>query len=285
MKSIVITGSTRGIGYGLADAFLARGCQVMVSGRGTIIGTSEDPAVPLTPAERGRGSAAVDQAVAELSQKHGAANVSGQPCDVTDYAQVQALWDAAIAHFGKVDIWINNAGIGNTLTPFWELVPEKMQQVVNTNILGVMYGCKVALTGMLAQGYGSLYNMEGYGSRDSGRIVSGLALYGTTKAALAFLDTSLIEEAKGKSILVGRLMPGMVTTDLLLNQRTGDPAEWERSKRIFNILADRVETVTPWLADQILANTKHGARISWTNGMKIMMRFLTAPFVKRNVID
>jgi NAD(P)-dependent dehydrogenase (short-subunit alcohol dehydrogenase family) len=264
MKSIVITGSTRGIGLGLADAFLARGCQVMVSGR---------------------SPATVDPAVAELGKKYGAANIAGQPCDVSMVAQVQALWDAAVARFGKVDIWINNAGLGNILTPFWELAPEKMQQVVNTNILGAMYGCSIALRGMLAQGYGSLYNMEGYGSRDSGHIVNGLALYGTTKAALAFLDTSLIEEVKGKPIIVGRLLPGMVVTDLLLNQRTGDPAGWERSKRAFNILADRVETVTPWLVDQVLDNEKNGARISWTSSMKIMLRFLTAPFTKRHVID
>ncbi len=264
MKSIVITGSTRGIGFGLADAFLARGCQVMVSGR---------------------KQATVDQAVAELGKKHNTANVNGQVCDVSDFAQVQALWDAAAARFGKVDIWINNAGLGNTPTPFWNLPIEKMQQVVNTNILGAMYGCKVALTGMLAQGYGSLYNMEGYGSSGSGRIVDGLALYGTSKAALSFLDTSLIKEVKGKPIIVGRLMPGMVTTDLLLIQRASDPAEWERSKRVFNILADRVETVTPWLADKVLANTKNGARISWISGTKIMFRFLTAPFIKRNVVD
>jgi short-subunit dehydrogenase len=127
--------------------------------------------------------------------------------------------------------------------------------------------------------------MEGYGSRDSGRLVNGLALYGTTKAALAFLDTSLIEEVKGTPVIVGRLLPGMVVTDLLLNQRSGDPAEWERSKRVFNILADRVETVTPWLANQVLANQKNGVRISWTSGMKIMLRFLTAPFTRRKVID
>ncbi len=264
MKVVVITGSTRGIGLGLADALLARGCQVMLSGR---------------------NAEAVAGAVSELGQKYGAQKVAGQVCDVSDYAQVQALWDAAVKRFGKVDIWINNAGTGNMLTPFWELDPEKMHQVVDTNVLGAMHGCKVALRGMLQQGYGALYNMEGYGSRDSGRLVNGLALYGTTKAALAFLDTSLIEEVKGTPVIVGRLMPGMVVTDLLLNQRRGDPAEWERSKRAFNILADRVETVTPWLADQLLANTKNGARISWINGMKIMGRFLTAPFTKRNVVD
>jgi NAD(P)-dependent dehydrogenase (short-subunit alcohol dehydrogenase family) len=264
MKTIVITGSTRGIGFGLADAFLARGCQVMVSGRST---------------------ETVAQAAAELGQKHGSEKIAGQACDVSDYAQVQALWDAAAARFSGIDIWINNAGLGNTLTPFWELSPEKMRQVVDTNVLGAMYGSSVALRGMLRQGHGSLYNMEGYGSRDTGRMVSGLTLYGTTKAALAFLDRSLAEEVKGTPVIFGALLPGMVVTDLLLNQRQGDPAQWERAKRAFNILADRVETVTPWLADQVLANQKNGVRISWISGAKIMLRFLAAPFTRRNVID
>lgn len=263
MKTVVVTGSTRGIGLGLADAFLARGCQVMVSGRN-----------PVT----------VNEVVESLASKHGADRVGGQPCDISSYTQVQALWEAAIQRFGKVDIWINNAGAANTLTPFWELEPDQMRGVVDTNVLGTMFGCKVALQGMSQQGYGAIYNMEGYGSR-GGRKIAGLTLYGTTKAALAFLDDALAEEIKGKPVILGFLSPGMVVTDLLLNQRNGDPADWERSKRAFNILADRVETVTPWLADQVLANTQNGRRISWINGMKIMARFLTAPFTKRKVID
>ena len=262
MKSIVITGSTRGIGLGLAEQFLERGCQVMLSGR---------------------RQETVDTAVTSLAKKYGG-RAAGQPCDVTDYAQVQGLWDAAVQRFGRIDVWINNAGIANTLTPFWELSPELMREAVNTNVLGTMYGCSVALREMLRQGFGAVYNMEGFGSRGN-RKLPGLTLYGTTKAALAFLDDSLVQELAGKPVTFGILSPGMVVTDLLLNQRSGDPADWERSKRAFNILADRVETVTPWLAEQILANQKHGARISWLNGPKIMLRFLTAPFSRRKVID
>ena len=77
----------------------------------------------------------------------------------------------------------------------------------------------------------------------------------------------------------------MVVTDLLLNQRSGDPADWERSKQAFNILADRVETVAPWMVDRVLENKKNGAHIAWLNGMKIMWRFLSAPFHQRKVID
>ena len=234
MKIIVVTGSTRGIGYGLADSFLALGCAVTVSGR--------------TPE-------AVEKAVTELSAKHQADRVFGQPCDVTDFDQVQALWDAAKARFDKVDIWINNAGLSNPQMDFWELPPERIQAVVSTNLIGAMYGSRVALRGMIDQGFGGLYNMEGLGS--DGRKVDGLALYGTTKSGLRYLDESLAQETKGTSVLAGALSPGMVVTDFLTKQYENRPPEdWENAKRVFNILADRVETVTPWMAQRVLANDK-----------------------------
>lgn len=266
MKTVIITGSTRGIGFGLAQAFLERGCQVVICGR---------------------QAETVQAAAFKLAAQYGPERVLGLTCDVTDYAQVQSLWDDAVQQFGEIDIWINNAGVGNTLTPFWELSPNLMRQVVETNILGSMHGASVALRGMLQQGRGSLYNMEGFGSR-GGRTLAGLTLYGTTKAALAFLDDSLAKELEGTPVFAGSILPGMVVTDLLLNQRSGNPADWERSKRAFNILADRVEKIAPWIADRVLANEespRKTRRIAWLNGFKVMGRFLSAPFTKRKVID
>ena len=261
MKSIVITGSTQGIGYGLADSFLVLGCKVAVSGRAP---------------DR------VAMATAALTARHGPDAIFGCLCDVTHPDQVQALWDAAQARFGQVDIWINNAGLGNLQSDLWELSPEEMQTVVETNVLGAMYGARVAIRGMLAQGFGALYNVEGLGS--DGRRVEGLALYGTTKCALAYLTDSLIEETRGTPVRVGALRPGMVMTRLVTQQYKGRPEEWQKAKRIFSILADRVETVTPWLARKVLENDKHGVRIKWLSGPKLMGRFLTAPFRKRDML-
>ena len=260
MKNIVITGSTRGIGFGLADAFLARGCSVTVSGR---------------------SQASVDQSAGKLAAKHGPERVFGYPCDVTDFEAVQGLWDASKAHWGKIDIWINNAGIAHAQIDLREQAPEEMAAVVETNVTGAMYGARVALTGMLAQGSGCLYNMEGLGS--DGRRVEGLTTYGTTKHALRYLTDALVEETKDTPVLVGALRPGMVVTDMLTKQYENRPEGWEEAKGIFNILADRVETVTPWLADQVLANSKHGARFQWLSRGKVMGRFLTAPFRKRDL--
>ncbi|MBU0494640.1 MAG: SDR family oxidoreductase [Chloroflexi bacterium] len=261
MKTVVITGSTRGIGRGLADAFLARGCAVVVSGR--------------TPE-------AVEQAVAALSTTHDATRVFGQPCNVTDPAEVQALWDVALTHLGQIDIWINNAGISGAAPGFQDLEPGQIRQVVDTNLVGVMYGARVALRGMQAQGWGSIYNMEGLGS--DGSLQRGTALYGTTKRGVRYLTRALAQEVAGTPVLVGALSPGMVVTDFLVGQ-TRSPEDWARVKRIFNILADRVETVTPWLAQQVLDNRRNGVTIAWLTRRKVIARFLTAPLRRRDLFD
>jgi NAD(P)-dependent dehydrogenase (short-subunit alcohol dehydrogenase family) len=262
MRTVVITGSTRGIGYGMAQAFLQRGCAVVVSGR----------KVESTAA-----------AVQRLGIQYGAERVFGQPCDVLHYEQVQALWDAAKQHFGHIDIWINDAGISNAPASLWEQPPHCPHNVVNTNLVGTMYGSMVALRGMLAQGSGCLYNMEGLGA--DGRQIEGMAIYGATKAAVRYLNRALTRETKGTPVIVGALLPGMVATDMLTSQYEGKPEEWERVKPIFNILSDRVETVAPWLVDKILANRKNGARIAWSNGLKLGFRFLSSLFRKRHIID
>lgn len=262
MKIVVITGSTRGIGYGLADSFLGLGCAVTVSGR---------------------TGAAVEKAVEALSARHGAGRVFGYPCDVTDFAQAQALWDAAKAHWGKVDVWINNAGISSLQMAFWEQPAEQIRAVVETNLLGAMYGCKVAVQGMLGQGGGAIYNLEGLGS--DGRKMAGLTLYGTTKCALRYLDDALAREVAGTPVRVGAFQPGMVITDLVTGQYDEGSEEWARAKKVFNVIADRVETVTPWLARRALDNEKNGVRISWSSMWKIMGRLVLVLLGRRNLFE
>lgn len=261
-KMVVITGSTRGIGYGLADSFLALGCSVVVSGR-----TAQK----------------VDESVQKLSDQHDPKRIFGYPCDVTIHEQVQALWDASREHFSEIDIWINNAGISNRQAKFWELGQDEYKAVVDTNILGTMNGVKVVLPGMLEQGHGAIYNMFGLGSR--GHKQAGLTMYGTSKAAVRYFSDSLVNEVKGTPVLVGSISPGMVVTDFITQVRESDPENWERVRRILNIIGDRVETVTPWIAGKILENKKNGAQINWSSSVKIFFRFLTAPISKRNIVD
>jgi NAD(P)-dependent dehydrogenase (short-subunit alcohol dehydrogenase family) len=267
MKIIAITGSTRGIGFGLANAFLAQGCAVAISGR---------------------AAKSVEQAIAELTKKHPAERIVGHACDVAQRDQVQGLWDAVQQRFGRVDIWVNNAGIAHPEVSAWDVawkLPAGMPEtVLSTNILGTIHGCGVAMHGMLAQGGGAIYNMYGYGSH-GGAMQAGLSLYGTSKAAVRFYTDSLIRETRRGSIIVGSLSPGMVLTDMLLRRKDENPAQWEQLKRILNILAEKVEVVCPRLAEQMLANQKHGTNIAYNSTFKLMMRFLTAPIAKRKIVD
>ena len=262
MKNIVITGSTSGIGYGLADSFLALGCSVMLSGR-----SQEN----------------LDNALKSLAASHDPSRIFGQLCDVTVYSEVQALWDIASEKLGQVDIWINNAGVSHPQIQAGDYQSQQIEDVVGTNVTGALYGTVVALQGMLAQGSGGIYNMEGLGS--DGRIINGMALYGLTKSALAYLTWAMAKEVKGTGIVIGGLRPGMVATKLITEQYKGKPEEWERARKIFNILSDRVETVTPWMAVKILENNKNGVIISWAGRRKVLWRFLTAPFIKRKIFE
>ena len=85
----------------------------------------------------------MQRAIEALAAKHGAQRVWGQPCDVTDFAQVQALWDAARSHYGQVDVWINNAGLGHAQCDLCRMSQEEMEAIVQTNLVGTMYGAKV----------------------------------------------------------------------------------------------------------------------------------------------
>ena len=263
MNTIVITGSTRGIGFGLAKNFLKVGQQVVISGR---------------------SQESVDQALDKLSGSYPVERILGVPCDMRDFPQVLALWKTAAEHFGGIDIWINNAGVGHPQTDFWDLKASQISTLVDTNMTGAMFGARVALAGFMEQGRGAFYNMEGLGS--DGRSVEGLTLYGTTKRGLNYLTDNLAEEVKGTGVIVGALSPGMVVTEFITGQyQDRDSEDWERAKGIFNILADLPETVTPFLAEQVLLNKKNGARIRWLTGGKIIWRFLTAPFNKRDLFQ
>lgn len=261
MEAIVITGSTRGIGLGLAREFLKRGRNVVINGR------RED---------------LVRSQTETLQREFPAIRVVGLAGDMTRFEDVQKLWDFARQSFGRVDIWINNAGIMNSHQHTWELEPKELQNIVNINLVGALFGCKVAIQGMLKQGGGYVYNFEGYGSNGR-QFHPYMTPYGSTKSAIRYLTRSLSRETKGTVVKVGVIAPGIVVTDLLRDPYVGRPQEWEKAKKIFNILGDHVETVTPFLADQVLQEKKSGASIEWLTFGKVLGRFLTALFRKRDL--
>jgi NADP-dependent 3-hydroxy acid dehydrogenase YdfG len=262
MKVIVITGSSRGIGYGLADAFLALGCQVVITGRNL---------------------ETLNFANQKLAETYRSENILAIQCDVRDYQQVKNLWDQTKKHFQKVDLWINNAGTTQIRYPIWQQPSDIIQSVIDTNLTGSVYGAKIAIQGMIEQGFGAVYFMEGEGSSGTKRPT--LSLYGTTKYAVRYLTEALVKETQKTPIIIGAISPGIVVTDLLTGQYDESQKEaWEKVKNILNILADRIETVTPWLATRILANQKTGVRIAWLTLPKVIFRFIKAFLgIKRNV--
>lgn len=262
MKTIVITGSTKGIGFAMADAFLNEGCQVVISGR------RQEP---------------LDRAVAELSARHGHERVAGFLCDVTVSDQVGSLWQQAAGRFGRIDIWINNAGIGHPMHPIWELNEDTVRAVIESNILGVINCCRVAIPGLLAQGGGQLYNFEGFGS--NGRTRAGIGVYGASKSAVTFLSKTLAAELKDTPVQIGTLQPGMVLTDMVLDQYKDEPEELEKVKGIFNIIASPLDEVAPALVSKVLQNKENGASLEYISRAGLYTRFLTAPFKKRNLFE
>lgn len=258
-RVVVVTGGTRGIGLGLAREFLARGCRVVVCGR---------------------TQSSVEQGLSALSAGDRA---TGLATDVTDRASVQALWDHAVATFGRVDVWVNNAGISAPKRAIVDMDQEGVEDVFKVNVVGTHNGCAVAAKGMEAQGGGFVWNMEGFGS--DGRVQAGIGTYGSSKRALRYLTEALVKEHKESSVKFGFLSPGIVVTDLLVGDYADDPEGFEKAKKIFNILGDKVETVTPVLAEKVLAAQKNGARVEWLTNAKAARRFMTAGFTKRDLFQ
>lgn len=263
MKKVVITGGTQGIGLGMAHEFLKRDCAVVISAR---------------------SASKIEHQVSSLRSTFGPTRVHGFGCDVTDSAQVQALWDRASQALGQVDIWINNAGIANSMKSLLELDISEVAPVVGTNISGLIYGSMIALRGMFKQGSGQIYNMLGHGSNDAK--ISGLHVYGTTKRAVRYFTEALINDLEDAPVQAGMLSPGIVVTDFLINDmRKMAPDQLETVKAIYNCLADTVETVTPFLVEEIIRNNSNGANISWLPEEKAAMRMSSDEYCSRDLFS
>ncbi|MDP4090319.1 MAG: SDR family NAD(P)-dependent oxidoreductase [Bacillota bacterium] len=262
MKNVVITGSTRGIGFCMAAEFLKAGCNVTLSGR---------------------GEALPEAARATLLPFNG--KYIYVPCNVQNKASLQNLWDASLEKWGGIDIWINNAGQNTPHMFSWETGETYTENIIKTNIIGMIYGSQIAAAGMIKQRYGAIYSMEGLGSNNM--IQPKTILYGTTKRALTYFMKGLARELEGTALIVGRLSPGMMLTDFITKTPDGEQSEVvsdEKFKKVFNILADKPETVAKFFIPRILSNTRNDAQIAWLTNRKAAWRFITAAFRKDRLI-
>jgi NAD(P)-dependent dehydrogenase (short-subunit alcohol dehydrogenase family) len=262
IKSVVITGSSKGLGLALAKVFLREGCVVAVSSF-----------------EKQETEAAAK----ELAAQYGSDKVIACACDVTKYDEVEGLWNAAVDAFGRVDIWISNAGICSEFLDIWEVEPDETSAIINTNIVGTLYGIRVAMNGMLKQGGGAIYNLYGFGSHDE-RKPAGFTTYGCTKRAIRYLTECMAEETKDSPIIVGGLMPGTIITDFIFKILKSSPKEdHDQMVRGFNISADTPETVADFLVPEVLRNTTNGAEITWMTAEKFQQRMKDPYYLNRNL--
>ncbi len=262
MKNVVITGSTRGIGYSMAKEFLRAGCNVTLSGRGEAL-----------PESTG------------ASLSHFKDKYIYVPCNVQKKARLQNLWDASLEKWGSIDIWINNAGQNTPHAFSWETGETYTENIIKTNITGMIYGSQIAAVEMIKQGHGAIYSMEGLGSNNMIQLKT--ILYGTTKHALTYFMKGLAKELEGTGVIAGRLSPGMMLTDFITKTPDGEQSEVisdEKFKKLFNILADKPETVAKFFIPRILNNTKSDTQIAWLTNRKAIWRFITSGFRKDRLI-
>lgn len=264
MKTIAITGSTRGIGLGLAREFLKLGCNVIVCGR---------------------GETGVKNARIKLSAFANESKILAQTCDVSNYEDNQQLWVNGVEQFGQIDVWINNAGTTTRPVKLHEIPFEEIPMTLNAKLLGSFYGTHVAINGMLKQANGGqIYFVEGMGGKDE--VQEGMMALGASNRAIVYMVKALQKEYKDSNVIFCRVRPGInITEHLLKGVKHMDKERWEKSKKILNILGDKPETTTPYLAEKILANNKNGAMIAWLSTPEITKRFLTAPFNKRDLMS
>lgn len=167
----------------------------------------------------------------------------------------------------------------------WETDEIMKKQVIDTNILGMIYGSQVAAAVMLRQKHGTIYSMEGMGS--NGMIQKKTIHYGTTKCALTYYMKGLAKELEGTGVTAGRLSPGMMLTDFITKDPKGKPSgvvKNEDFRKIFNTLAEKPETVADFLVPKMMKNKKNDTYLVWLTNGKDVLRFMLAPFRKRRLI-
>lgn len=262
MKTVVITGSARGLGFNMARFFRENNFNVVISD------LKEENLI---------------QAERELEKIESKGSVYHKVCNVSKLNEIEELMNFAIAEFKTVDIWINNAGVNQPQKAVWELSENEINTIIDVDLKGTIYGSKVAMEEMSKNHKGAIYNIEGYGSNDAHML--GLNMYGTSKRAVTYFTESLAQEAQEKNtgVIVGKLSPGIMITEFTTHSLVNDSIELsEKTKKVYNILGDTPETVGKFLVNEMIKNTKNNVKINWLTNQKAFLRFLTAGFNKRN---
>lgn len=139
MKTVVITGSARGLGFEMAKQFIQNDFNVV------ICDILEEK---------------LENSRQELSKMAKDDNrVLALKCDVTVESDLQNVLDKAILKYKNVDIWINNAGVNQPMCPIWEVESVKINRLIDIDLKSAIIGSKIAMKQMIKQGFGQIYGI------------------------------------------------------------------------------------------------------------------------------
>ena len=184
----VITGASSGMGAAIARKFAAEGSKVVLAAR---------------RADR------LQNLAEEICRRGG--DALAVVADVTEYTQVRNLVDRTLETFGRLDIMVNNAGFARYRT-FRDSGTRDIDDQIDVNVKGVMYGCKAAVEPLIDAGGGHIINI---GSIVSVRAFASLAAYTGAKHAVLGFSRALYEEVRAYGIRVNVLCPAAVNTEFL----------------------------------------------------------------------
>lgn len=252
--TVVILGGGSGFGAALAKEFLAAGANVVIAGR-----------------QRQK----LDEVCADADP----ARIARIACDVTKAEDLDRLWREAVERFGRIDHWLNNAGIGLPTRDLAATAPKDIERIVSINLVGALLGARCAMQGMLAQGHGHIWITEGLGS--AGPVLKGTSAYSASKAGATQAFRVLVKEAAGTGVQVGYIRPGFMPTGLSKEEGAVPDKEVDR---MINMIGDRPEWIAPWFVRRILSNPRNGKHLTWLPPSKIVFRLITAPLTRRKVV-
>jgi NAD(P)-dependent dehydrogenase (short-subunit alcohol dehydrogenase family) len=222
----VVTGASRGIGAGMAARFAAHGMALGLCAR------SEPPA----PAEAGGTGAA--------------GRVLTAAVDVTDAAAVEAFAAAVVERFGRIDLWVNNAGVLAPIGPLRDADPDALEAHVRTNVTGVLLGSRAMARHVRSRaGGGALVNVSSGASRS---VYPGWAAYGGAKAAVDQLTRVVAAEEADAGLRAVALAPGVVDTDMQAMIRATSEDDFPALERFLELKRDDTFNSPAWVADQLL---------------------------------
>ena len=263
MKTVVITGSARGLGFEMAKVFKKNNYNVVISD------LNEDN---------------LQKAEEELLKIERKSSVSHTICNVTSIEDIKNLIKYAKEKYQTIDIWVNNAGINQPDKAIWELDDSAINLVIDVDLKGTILCSKYIMQEMLKQNHGAIYNIEGYGSNNATML--GLSIYGTSKRGITYFTEALAKEneTKNTGIIIGKLSPGIMITDFITNALANKEKITlsEKTKKVYNILGDYPDVVANFLVNGMINNTKNNAKIDWLPNRKAAWRFMTSPFNKRD---